>query len=518
MTPTQVKEVAEKYLSASNRTVGFFLPTAKPERTPVPEVPDIAKLVEGYKGREVKSVAGETLDVSPMAIEARVQRPEPIGGIKVALLPKKTRGDSVHLRLTLHYGNAENLKGFSEAAGFLPDLMIRGTKSMTRQQIKDALDKNFARLRTGMGGRMTGLGVGGITFSIETRRTNLPAVMEILRQILREPTLPASEFDVMKNEEIAGIEQGRSDPMRQGMTHFQRVFYRRYPHDDVRYVPTIEEEIERTRKVSIDQVRTLYHGYLGANHGELVVIGALEPSEILPILEKTFEGWKAEKPYARIERPVQLDLVPERETVQTADKANAIYLAGLQLPIKDSDPDYPALVSGNYILGGGALSSRIADRLRQKGGLSYGAQSLFSADPLEAHAALMIFAIYNPINVEKVVTGVDEEVNRLLRDGVMPEELEKAKKGYVQQLQVQRTNDMMLASMISENLFVGRTMQFQADLESKIKELTPELVNTAMRKHIDPKRLSIITAGDFKNKGVASGKSREKPPALATGR
>ncbi len=122
VTPAQVKEVAEKYLTASNRTVGFFLPTTKPERTPVPEVPDIAKLVDGYKGREVKSIAQETFDVSPMAIEARIQRPGPVAGINVAFLPKKTQRQAVQLRLTLHYGNAENLKGFKEAAGFLPEL------------------------------------------------------------------------------------------------------------------------------------------------------------------------------------------------------------------------------------------------------------------------------------------------------------------------------------------------------------------------------------------------------------
>ena len=81
-------------------------------------------------------------------------------------------------------------------------------------------------------------------------------------------------------------------------------------------------------------------------------------------------------------------------------------------------------MAGNFVLGGGRLSSRIADRLRQKGGLSYTAVSMFAADPFDPHAALMILAIYNPINVDKVVTGVDEEVDRLLRDGVAAAELD----------------------------------------------------------------------------------------------
>ena len=217
---------------------------------------------------------------------------------------------------------------------------------MSRQQIQDLLDKNVARLGTGMNMRMLrGFGSGGpgtVTFTIQTKRPNLPAVLEIVRQILREPSLPGSEFEVIKNEEIAGVQQGRSDPMRQGLNHIQRLLSK-YPIDDVRYVPTIDEQVERLKKVSLDQVRTLYGDYLGAEHGEVVIVGDYEASEVLPILAKTFDGWKSSKSYAWIGRAYQPDLEPRHETVATPDKENAIYLAGLTMPIRDDDPDYPAL-------------------------------------------------------------------------------------------------------------------------------------------------------------------------------
>ncbi len=168
-------------------------------------------------------------------------------------------------------------------------------------------------------------------------------------------------------------------------------------------------------------------------------MGDFEPSEALSVLSRTFEGWKNSQPYARIDHPFQSDLKPTRDTILTPDKANASYFAGLTVEMKDSDPDYPAMVIGNYILGGGAISSRIADRLRQKGGLSYSAASNFSASPLDPRGNLLIMAIYNPANLAKVVSGVDEEVARLLRDGVTQEELKRAKDGYLRQLEVSRT-------------------------------------------------------------------------------
>jgi zinc protease len=453
----------------------------------------------------MKAIAQETTDVAPLAIEARLQRPEPIGGIRLALLPKKTRNESVHLRLTLRYGDADNLKGFTEATGFLSELMTRGTKDLNRQQIQDFLDKNVVRLGTGMGGMrgmrsmLGSLGMGQATFTIDTKREHLAAGLDMLRQVLREPSLPYREFEVMKNEQITGIEQGRSDPIRQGLNQIQRILSP-YPSEDVRYVPTLDEQIERLKTTSPDQVAGLYREYLGADHGEIVIIGDFEPSEILPTLAKILEGWKAAKPYSRIERPYQENIAARRETIATPDKDNAVYLAGLSMPIKDDHPDYPALLAGNFILGGGGLSSRLADRLRQKGGLSYTAMSIFQASPLDVRAELLILAIYNPANRDKVVTAVDEELERLIRDGVTAPELDRAKTGYLQQQSVQRTSDPILAMLLTNDLFIGRTMQFQADLEQKIKALTPEVVNAALRKHLDPKRLSSITAGDFKKK------------------
>jgi zinc protease len=500
VTPEQVREAASKYLQASNRTVGFFVPTKQPARTPIPETPDVAKLVEGYKGREVQS-EGESFDVSPLAIEARVQRPDPIEGVKLALVPKKTRGNSVQVEVILHYGTAESLKGKTTAADFLGGLMLRGTKNLTRQQIQDALDKNYARIGSGGGGmRLGGAGgAGTLSFSVQTKRANLPAVLDILRQILREPSFPANEFDVMKNEELAGLEQSRSEPRQLAVNRLQRLLTS-YAPDDVRYIPTIDEEIERTRSVTVEQVRSLYETLVGASHGELSIVGEFEPSEALPVLERTFAGWKNAQPYERIPRPFQPDIKSARETIETPDKANAMYFAGEILEMKDSDPDYPAMLAGNFILGGGALSSRIADRLRQKGGLSYSAASIFSASPLDTRANLLVLAIYNPMNVDKVITGVDEEIARILRDGVTPAELKRAQDGYLQQQAVRRTSDAMLASTLAEDLYLGRTMQFQADLENKVKQLSVEAVNAALRKHVKPEQLSVVTAGDFKKK------------------
>src|SRR5581483_10099516 len=92
LTPEDVQRVAAAYLKQSNRTLGQFIPTAKPDRAEIPPTPDVAALVKDYKGDAAVS-AGEAFDPSPANIEARTTRPT-ASGVRLALLPKKTRGNT----------------------------------------------------------------------------------------------------------------------------------------------------------------------------------------------------------------------------------------------------------------------------------------------------------------------------------------------------------------------------------------------------------------------------------------
>jgi zinc protease len=278
-----------------------------------------------------------------------------------------------------------------------------------------------------------------------------------------------------------------------------------YAKDDIRYVTTVEESIQRLKDVKYEQVAQLYHDYLGSQAGELTIVGDFDSKQCLPILEKALSGWKAKKPYARIATPIAGNAKGGEHQIKTPDKANATYTAGLLFPLRDDDPEYAAMVVGNYIFGAGALSSRLGDRIRQKEGLSYGVSSSLSVSSQDKRAGLTISAICNPQNIGRVEKCAQEELERLLRNGVTNDELENAKQGYLQAIKVGRANDSGLAGTLTNLRHLGRTMAFEADVEKKISSLTLEQVNAALRKYIDPKKLVIVTAGDFETKVVEGG-------------
>lgn len=495
VTPADVQRVAAAYLKASNRTVALFVPSEKPDRSEIPPAPDVAAIVKDYKGEAAVS-EGEAFDPSPANVESRTTRID-IGGLKLALVPKKTRGKTVVATMTLRFGDEKSLMNRQTAGSLAGDMLMRGTSKHTRQQIQDEFDK--LKARASVGGSPTSAFV-----SIETIRENLPAVLKLAAEILREPSFPATEFEQLKQEELAAIESQRSEPQAAAFVVFSR-HMNPYPKGDVRYVSTPDEDIAEVKAATLEDVKKFYSDFYGASAGELAVVGDFDAKEIEKLVADSFAGWKNPHPYSRLVS-IYREISPINQQIETPDKANAFFVGGARLNLRDDDTDYPALVLGNYMLGGGFLNSRLAVRIRQKEGLSYGVGSSLNASSLDKNGQFTASAIYAPQNAAKLEAAIKEEIARVLKDGFTAEEVEAAKKGYLQSRQLSRAQDAELARRLASFRFLNRTLTWDAEFEKKVATLTPDEIAGAMRRHIDLSKLTIVKAGDFKAGAKAASK------------
>jgi zinc protease len=499
VTPEDVQRVAGTYLKQANRTVGMFVPTEKPDRASVPNVKDadVMAMVKDYKG-DALVAAGEVFDPSPANIESRVKRMK-VGGLDVALLPKENRGDAVVANLILRFGDEKSLMNRADAAQFVGQILQRGTTKHTRQQIQDEFDRLKAQVRVFGGATSAGV-------SIETTRQNLPAVLRLVGEILREPAFPQSEFDLLKQETLTGIESQKSEPTAIAFTELGRVF-NIYPKGHPFYAGnTLDETLADIKAVTLDDVKKFYKDFYGASNGQMTVIGDFDEKEISALTQELFGNWKSPQPFTRIKSEYRA-IAPVNRSFETPDKANAFFVARLNLKVRDDNPDYAALALGNYMLGGGFLNSRLATRIRQKEGLSYGVGSQFSASSLDESGSFFANAIYAPENADKLEAAFKDEIAKLLKDGFTAQEIEEAKKGFLQRGQLSRAQDRELSGRLNNYLFLNRTIAWDAELESKIQSLTAEQINAAMRKYLTPENITIIKAGDF-------AKAKEKMKAV----
>jgi zinc protease len=482
-----VQTAANTYFKATNRTLGKFVPTDVADRSAIPATPDIAALVTDYKGRAVVA-QGEVFDPSPDNIEKRTQRSALPNGMKLALLPKKTKGETVSVALQLRIGSEETLRGKAQAGEMAAQQLLMGTDKLSRQEIKDSFDKLKAQVSVGGSAE-------GVTATITTVRSNLPAALDLLAQVVSKPSFPAKEFAEQQLASVGRIEQSIPEPQPQALLAMRRLTDTT-SEGHVRHIMTFQEQLAALKAVKVEDVRSFHQAFYGAGNATFAAVGDFDATALKTQVASLFGAWKAQQSYVRVVRSLK-QVSGQRVMLETPDKANSVMLTILPVPIKDSAPNYPALVLANHMIGGGALKSRLADRIRQKEGLSYGVGSQFSTAPLDPTGLWLAFTISAPQNTAKVEVALKEEMQKVLKEGFTDVELAEAKKAWRQGEEVNRTEDPALSSRLAAYLSIERTMAFDKDIEAKVAVLTLEQVNQAVKQVFTIDSLSVIAAGDF---------------------
>jgi zinc protease len=494
VTPEDVIRVADKYFKQSNRTLGIFIPTEKPDRAQIPPAPNLEAMLKDYKGSQTIA-AGEAFDASPANIQKRLVTAQ-AGGLTMNLLPKQTRGQSVRAVLTLRFGSEASLKGKGPAGDFTADMLDKGTKNKTRQQIQDELDKLKAKVNISGNAISTNV-------SIETTHDNLPATLALVAEILKEPSFPADELDKLKQARATQLEAQRSEPTSIAQQELFR-YINPYDKSDPRYASSIDESVADAKAVTLDDIKSFYKDFYGASKAYVSVVGDFDAPAVQSLLTSEYGSWKSPAPFVRLETKSKTFPVLNKN-IETPDKANAFLIAVEPVKLSMKDADYPALTMANYIIGGGFLNSRLASRIRQKEGISYGVGSAFQAGYFDQLSGVFIvYAIYAPQNLPRLEVAFKEEIDRAVKDGFTEQEVADAKKGFLQSRSVSLAQDASLGSTLNTYAYYGENIAFWQKLDDDIGKLTTKQINDAAAKYISSSQISVVKAGDFDKKVPAT--------------
>src|ERR1035437_4478930 len=503
--------VAKAYLKASNRTVGYYIPDAAPDRTVVPETPDLEALMKDYKSSVIIS-RGESFDPTPANIESRLTRSKLSNGMKLVVLPKKTANDMLAAVIELRFGGEPTLAGQNAAAQFAGSLINTGTRSKTRQQLADEMQKLNARIVVsgggggGFGGRggggrggSTGGGVFSASATISAPASNFVAALRLAVEMLKEPAYPADEFDRVLSQRIKALENPPTEPTQLATETLTR-HLSPWVKGDALYNATREEQLAEMKKVALDDVKKFHDQFYGANYGVFAVVGPVDQAAVQKAAAELLGNWNTSMAYKPMAAGYK-KVAPIHQKIETPDKANAQFEAGVRFRMSEDDPDYPAMLLAGYMFGG-PITSRVSDRIRNREGLSYGANARV-AIPAEGDSALLSGTVsLNPVNGPKVEASFKDELAKTLREGFTAAEVAEAKKAYLDARMVSRSQDAALPALLATEEQYGRTMKWDEQVEAKIRSLTPDEINAAFRKHVDPAALSIVKAGDFKAAGA----------------
>ncbi len=485
VTTADVERVWAKYFKPQNRTLGEYVPTASPDRAPVAPAPTAAAVLQGYTGGEAVQ-QGEAFEPSVKNIEARTLRTALPNGAKLILLDKRTRAQTVQVAVELRLGNAESLRGQQAVAAVTASLLGRGTQKLAYKEFRNELERLKSSLMVSGRGQT-------VRVVLNTKRPQLDALLALLADVLKSPALDLKELEVLRAELLTQLDTLKGEPQALGPNQLMRALAQ-LPPDHVGAQLPFPEQIANLKAVTAEQVKAFHARFYGAQAASIAVVGDFDRSAVQKALTQAFGAWTAPEKYVRIVEPFAATS-PDVKTVRTPDKANAWMGSGLMVQMNDSAADYPALLLAANTLGGGA-SGRLFRILRDKLGLTYGAYAGLNADAKSERAILMTQVILAPQNAGKVEAGLQGELERFA--ALTQEELDQTRKEMLQNRFQSRANDGELVVQLAGLATSDRTLEWEGKLDEALKAVSVEQASAAVKKHVDPARLVLVKAGDFK--------------------
>ncbi|MEM1082416.1 MAG: pitrilysin family protein, partial [Pseudomonadota bacterium] len=459
-----------------------------PQRAEIAAVPDAAVMLAGYTGREDRS-EGEAFDPTPENIENRVVRFELANGTEVALLPKATRGERVRGVMTTRMGNLDALMSWGAVPNATASMLSRGTQQYTRQQLNDQIDLLQAGLNIGGGASL-------VTASVDTRRENLMAVIDLVAEVAKHPTFPESELEEFKRQSLTSINQQLDNPTSVASRALNRHLNTVSP-EHPEYAASFDESRQRIEALTSDQLHAYHKRFYGMGPGSTIAfVGDFDPDELRAKLEAQFGDWNRQEAFDRYDRVYEF-VDAERLVEQMDDKANAFLFGSQPYAMRQDDPDYPALMMAGHLMGGGFLSSRLGNRIRNEEGLSYAVGGGFSAGAIDELGRFFVYAAFAPENRERLEAVLAEELDKVITDGFTEDELESGRTGFLQQRVLSRSDDAALASLLSNSLYLDRDLFYEADMDQRFADVSLEDVNAAVRRWLKPEDMSVAIAGDL---------------------
>lgn len=499
-----VRRVVTKYFVAANRTVGVALPSRRRSSTGVVvEEGDAEAVLQTFVDSGPPVVLGERFEPTTANLAHRFTERRLPSGLRLALLPKKTRGAAVHGLLSLDLGDSASLRG-RVAAGELLARMLGavGTRQTSSAEIRGALSDLEAQVTITSRPRPTRVAIDpfidltdrsvpdrgtGLDVRFSTTRTHLRTLLRLIGAVLREPRLDSVEFERVRREQMAFARD------RSSQTNADYLFDSRFPalaRDHPERVLLLEERTAALAAVQLDDVRRFHRDFYGASSGVLSLVGDIDADSVEQAVREVLGGWRSLRPARGAAEGIAP--VPDRQASDTLVRAEpgrqrGSISIGLVLPISVNDTDYAAFTIANYIFGG-SLESRLFSRIREREGLSYSIGSRLRPRVGQSLATWRVEASYDLKNAGRVRERIEAELRSAVQNGFTLDEVAVAKRGFVARLLLARGDDAALAQQLS--VWTPRSL---SALEERILALDARKVSEAFRRYVRVGTLTTVS-------------------------
>ena len=395
---------------------------------------------------------------------------------------------AVTISLVIRAGSIHDPADAPGAVHLLSRVIDRGTATRSAATIAEDLDSRGIALAVGVTRHAVSLVCSCLAEDFEP-------VFALLGDIVMSPSFPADELGIRKAEVTTAIRQDEDNPAVRATESLMGLLYPD-PHPYGRRIKGTSGAVEaltRDRLVGL-HARRFAPGELTA-----VVVGDVPVGRATDVAARAFEGWDVPPPEPLTVSPAAPATGRRRLVIPMMNKAQADVAYGF-IAVTRSDPSYYACWLMNNVLGQYSMGGRLGDSIRERQGMAYYAFSNLDANVVEG--PLTIRAGVSPANVDRAVSSIDEEVGRLAREGITPQELSESQQYLIGSMPRALETNMGIAGFLQTAEFFGLGLDYDLRLPGFLLAVTLDDVHTAARRLLDPDRATVVIAGPYEDRGI----------------
>jgi zinc protease len=359
--------------------------------------------------------------------------------------------------------------------------LMRGTKTRTFDDIYNSLESVGASL-----GLNTGIHKSG--FNGRSLSEDLPLLLDLLSEALREPVFPKTEVEKLRAQLLTGLAIRAEDTGDMASMAFDKILFKDHPYS--RPEDGYPETIQTIKRNDLVKFHREVYGPRGM---VIAIVGAVKPENAVRQVKRALGSWQVK---GQKETPALPPLKALKKTVskhhRISGKSQSDLIIGTNGPMR-RDPEFMPASIGNNILGQFGMMGRIGDVVRERSGLAYYAYSSLSAGL--GPGSWEVNAGVNPQNVKKATDLIMEELKRFVQEGVTTDELADTKANFIGRLPLSLESNGGVANALLNIERHDLGLDYYRRYQGLVNEVTADEVVNAARKFINLDRLAIAVAG-----------------------
>jgi zinc protease len=408
----------------------------------------------------------------------------PNGVVVIARETRKT--PAVTLNLAVKAGSACDPVDGLGAVHLLSRVIDRGTATRSALDIADQLDGCGVSLTTT---------VTRHVFSVTCTclADDFEAILELAGDVLTAPRIPEAELATRRGEVITSLRQDEDNPAVRASDGVMALLY----GPDHPYGRPAKGTLDSVGRITRDDLLRLHARRFAPSALTVVVVGDVAVHRVVEAVSRVLGGWRTDDPQPLVVPHAPSATERRVRVVSMPNKAQAD-IAYAFTTIARADKAYYALSLLNNALGQYALGGRLGDSIRERQGMAYYVASAFSANVVEG--PLTIRAGVSGANVDRAVQSIDEELDRLLAEGLTERELTESRQYMIGSLPRALETNEGIAQFLQTEEFFDLGLDFDRRLPELLRSVTLDQTQELARRYLDPRRASIVIAGPYQSR------------------